>query len=143
MNRALKWLVVALAVAAVLGIGLVVAALPLAGGLEHAVIEIDGHPVALAQLASGEWLAVIGALALALLIVLVVVPVAVLVPMLVAALLLVGALVVVAGVTALAFSPLIALVALVWLIVRLARGRRSDRRRGPRNRDDGSATIAR
>ena len=134
MNRAIKTLGWTLLVALALGIALVAAAVSFVGPLDPTLIQLDGEPLTLAQLHAGHWLVTVGAVMLALvitlLVVLLVVPVAVLVPLLITALALVGALIVVAAVTALAFSPLIIVAVLVWLIWRLARGSASARKRG-------------
>lgn len=95
-----------------------------AGPLASAHIEINGDEVTLAQMHGGHWLAVAAGLALALLVATVVLPVALLVPLLVIGLVLVVVLGLLAGLMALLFSPLLAVVALCWLIWRVARGSR-------------------
>ena len=128
MVKILGWVLLAgLVLSALLVAGIVAAV----GPLDPVFIQIDGEPLLLGTLDSLgplHWLAAVGGVTLALLIVLLVVPAAVLVPLLIAALVLVGALLVallaVAGAAALVLSPLILLAGLVWLAVRLLRGHR-------------------
>lgn len=102
--------------------GAIVAAWLLWGApFDHAVININGEELSLAQLHAGHGLAAMGGLAVGLLVMLLVVPVAVIVPLLIVALVLVVVFAVLAGVAALVFSPVFLLAALVWLIWRLAR----------------------
>ncbi|MES2099287.1 MAG: hypothetical protein V4569_05655 [Pseudomonadota bacterium] len=135
MKRTINFLGWAVLVSLVLGVVLVVAAAALAGSMDPATVWIDGDPMSLAELDTGHWLVAVGAVALALLIVVLVVPLAVLLPLAITAVALVGALLLVAGVLAIAFSPLIFAVLLVWLMVRLIR--RDDRK----TRAADSATI--
>ncbi len=134
MKRVFKiagWtLLVAVLLSAMLG-AVAVAAF---SALDPALIEINGESFDLARLGAAHGLVAIGGLLLAGLIVLLVVPAVVLVPLVVVALVLGGVLLAVAGVVTLVFSPLILIVALGWLIWRLARPARD--RSGP------DATIA-
>ena len=97
------------------------------GALAHTTIQIDGETLTLASLSGAGGLAAIGGVMLAMLVLLLVVPLTVLLPLLAVAFALLALLAVLAGVTALAFSPLIVMVGVVWVIVRLLRG---GRRRG-------------
>jgi hypothetical protein len=133
MTRALKVFGWALALSLLLGAALVAAAAALAGSMQPLTIQINGEPLAVAQLGAGHWLLAVGGMALALLVVVLLLPLAVLLPLGLAAVVLSGALLAVAGVAAIVCSPLILLVAVVWLTVRLVR--RS-------NRAGGGATIA-
>ena len=90
---------------------------------DHTVINIDGAPLALAQWHGGHVLAGITGLAAGLLLLLVVVPVVVVVPLVIVAGVLVAVLAVLAGVAAVVVSPLFLVLALVWVIWRLARRR--------------------
>ena len=81
-------------------------------------LEVDGVPVTLAQ-HGGEWLTCVAGLAIAMLVVFIVLPLAVLLPLLLVAFILCA---VFAGLAALAFSPVLLLAGLVWLIWRIARG---------------------
>ena len=126
MNRAIKIRGWTMLVGLLLSAALVAAAVAMVGSLDPASIQINGESLTLTQLHAGHWLAAVGGVALALLVVLLVVPVAVLVPLLIAGLVVIGALLIalaaVAGAAALVFSPLIVLVGAVWLIWRLAGG---------------------
>ena len=135
MKRILGMLGGAMLVSLVLGVVLVVALASLAGSMDATTVWIEGDPMSLAELDPGHWLVAVGAVALALLIVVLVVPLAVLLPLAITAVALVGALLLVAGVLAIVFSPLIFAVLLVWLMVRLIR--RDDRK----TRAAGGATI--
>ncbi len=132
MTRALKVFGWALALSLLLGAALVAAAAALAGSMQPLTIQINGEPLAVAQLGAGHWLLAVGGVALALLVAVLLVPLAVLLPLGFAAVVLAGVLLAVAGAAAIVCSPLILLVAVVWLMVRLIR--RS-------NRAGGGATI--
>ena len=136
MKRTINFLGLAMLVSLVLGVVLVTIAVATMGSIDTSMIQIDGESMNLAQLDVGQWLLVVGGVALALLIVVLVVPLAVLIPLAIAAVALVGALLLVAGVLAFVFSPLIFAVLLVWLVVRLIR------RGDGKSRAVGSATIA-
>jgi hypothetical protein len=123
--RMMCWSAGALFVALLLGALLVAGLLALAGPPEHTLIRINA----------------VG-LVMALLVLLLAVPVAVLLPLLFVALLLAGVLALLAGVAALAFSPVVLLVGVGWLIWRLARSPLRSRRRDDVGRlPDGSARI--
>jgi hypothetical protein len=134
MKPALKFLGWAMLASLVLGVALVVIAVSVAGSIDPGSIQINGEPLSLTPLDTGDWLMAVGGVALALLIVALVVPLAVLVPLAIAAVALVGALLAVAGVVAMLFAPLILLVVAVWLIVRLVRR--------AKKRPEAGATIA-
>ena len=121
MKPVMKFLGWAVLASAVVGIALVVAALALAASLDPLTIHVDGAPLDIDSLATGEWLFAIGGIALALLVVALVVPLAVLLPLALVALALLGVLLALAGAVALAFSPLILLGLAVWLVLRLIR----------------------
>ena len=129
MNRVIKGLGWTLLVSVGLCVLIVASLAALVGSFDAApVIEINGDSVTLAQLGAGQAVAAVFGVGIALLVLLLVVPVAVLLPLLIVALVLVGvgagALLLLAGAAALVCSPLILLVGAVWLIARLARGRR-------------------
>jgi hypothetical protein len=132
MKRALKIIGWTMAISLLLGVALVAAAIATAGSMQPMTIQIDGEPLVIAQLDAAQWLLAVGGVALALLIVMLVVPLAVLLPLGIAAVVLVGVLLAVAGVAAIVCSPLILLVAVIWLMVRLIRRSK---------RPDGGATI--
>jgi hypothetical protein len=125
MTRLFKTLGWTALAALVLGAVLVATVAALVGSLDATTIQINGEPVALAQLGAGHWLVAVAGVALALAIVLVVVPFAVLLPLALVALVVIGVLVAalgaLAGVAALVFSPLLLLLAAVWLVWRLLR----------------------
>jgi len=133
MKRALKIIGWTIGISLLLGVALVVAAAAMAGSMQNMTIQIDGEPLVVAQLDAAQWLLAVGGVALALLIVVLVVPLAVLLPLGIAAVVLVGVLLAVAGVAAIVCSPLILLIALIWLMLRLIRRSK---------RADGGATIA-
>jgi hypothetical protein len=114
------------------GVVLVVAATlmsgAMSGAMDGAVFQIDGEPVAFAQLGWLEGLCAIVGIAIALCVVVLVVPLALLLPLGLVLLALAAALLAVVGAVAMAFSPLLLLAAAAWLVVRLARrsGRQSD-----------------
>jgi len=129
MSRAFKTLGWALLAALIVGTAAFVAMISAVGPQDLATIELNGETLNLAQLHGSHWLVAIGAaaavmlaLVIALLVLLLVVPIAVLVPLAVVALVLTGLLVAAAGVAAFALSPVILVVALIWLIWRLVRG---------------------
>jgi hypothetical protein len=132
-KRALKGL--GLLLLAGLAVGMLAALLAgagwlgLGGGDATGTLIVNGHTIDPEQLGLGDAFGAAFGLALALLItaavLLFVVPLAVLVPLGLVALLLAGVMIVVVGALALAFSPLILLAAAIWLLVRLARGRRT------------------
>ena len=119
-----------LLLSAVLVAAAVAACLLWGAPLGHAVININGDTLDLAQWQGSGVLAGIGGLAIGALVLLVVVPFAVILPLLFVGVLLALLLAVLgatlAGVAALVFSPLFLLVGLVWLIWRLVR--RSEKR---------------
>ena len=118
MNRFIKtslWLLLA---GAVLSALLVAAVMQWAAPLDGATLHIDGEQFTFTQLQGGEWLLAIGAVLLALVVVLLVVPFVVIVPLLCAALGIAVALCVLLGVAALLLSPLLLL---AWIVWRLAR----------------------
>ena len=133
MKRALKIIGWTIGISLLLGVALVVAAAAMAGSMQNMTIQIDGEPLVVAQLDAAQWLLAVGGVALALLIVVLVVPLAVLLPLGIAAVVLVGVVLAVAGVAAIVCSPLILLIALIWLMLRLIRRSK---------RADGGATIA-
>jgi hypothetical protein len=119
MNRFIKtslWLMLA---GAVLSALLIAAVMQWAAPFDGATLNIDGEQFTFTQLQGGEWLLALGAVLLALIVVLLVVPFAVIVPLLCAALGIAVALFAVLGVAALLLSPLLLL---VWIVWRLARG---------------------
>ena len=129
MNRLIRGLGWAMLVGLGLCVLVVVGLATIVGAFDATpVIEINGDSVTLAQMGAGQAVAAVFGVAVALLVVLLVVPVAVMVPLLIVALVLVGVgagvLLLLAGAAALVCSPLILLVGAVWLIARLARGRR-------------------
>lgn len=132
MTGALRIIGWTLAVGLLLGVALVAAAAAMAGSMPPMTIQIDGEPLVVAQLGAAHWLLAIGGVTLALLIVVLVLPLAVLLPLGIAAVVLVGALLALAGVAAVVCSPLILLIAVVWLMVRLIRRSK---------RADGGATM--
>ena len=132
MKRALKIIGWTIVVSLLLGVALVAAAVALAGSMPM-TIQIDGEPLVVAQLDAVQGLLAVGGVALALLIVALIVPLAVLLPLGLAAVALLGVLLAVTGVLAIVCSPLILLVAVVWLTVRLIRRPK---------RPDGGATMA-
>ena len=118
MNRFIKtslWLLLA---GAVLSALLVAAVMQWAAPLDGATLHIDGEQFTFTQLQGGEWLLAIGAVLLALVVVLLVVPFVVIVPLLCAALGIAVALCVLLGVAALLLSPL-------WLLLWWLRKRRT------------------
>jgi amino acid transporter len=132
MNRAIRVLGWTLLLSAVASVAIVAIVLASIGPLDQAVIQLDDGALTLTPFDTGHWLVTLASVAFALvvtlLVVVLVVPVAVFVPLLVAALALAGALFVVACLAAVAFSPMLALLALVWLIWRLVRSHASKRR---------------
>jgi len=118
MNRFVKTCLCLLLAGAVLSALLVAAAMQWAAPLAGATLSIDGAQFRFTPLQGGEWLLAIGAVLLALVVVLLVVPFAVIVPLLCAALGIAVAVCVVLGVAALLLSPLLLL---VWIAWRLAR----------------------
>ena len=114
---------------------LVIAAASAAGGIDRAVIRIDGEPMLLAGFGIGHGLVALACIALALLVLVLLVPVAVLIPLAIAAVAVIGALLLAAGVLAMVFSPLILLGLIVWFAVRRTR-------RGVPAHRDRDATIA-
>jgi hypothetical protein len=119
MNRFIKaclWLLLAGAVVSAL---LVTALMQWAAPLDGATLSIDGEQFTFTRLQGGEWLLAVGAVLLAMLVVLLVVPFAVIVPLLCAAFGIAVAVCVVLGVAALLLSPLLLL---LWLVWRLTRG---------------------
>jgi hypothetical protein len=118
MNRFIKaclWLLLAGAVVSAL---LVAALMQWAAPLDGATLSINGEQFTFTRLQGGEWLLAVGAVLLAMLVLLLVVPFAVIVPLLCAAFGIAVAVCVVVGVAALLLSPLLLL---VWLVWRLAR----------------------
>lgn len=118
MNRFIKaclWLLLAGAVVSAL---LVAALMQWAAPLDGATLSINGEQFTFTRLQGGEWLLAVGAVLLAMLVVLLVVPFALIVPLLCAAFGIAVAVCVVLGVAALMLSPLLLL---VWLVWRLAR----------------------
>lgn len=117
MNRFIKtslWLMLASAVLSALLIAAVMQwAAPFDGTL-----NINGEQFRFTQLQGGEWLLAIGAVLLAMVVVLLVVPFAVIVPLLCAAFGIAVALFVVLGVVALLLSPLLLLAWFVWRLTR-------------------------
>ena len=147
MKRTLNFLGWATLVGVLLSVALVIAAVSRTGAMDGATIEFNGDPWTLAELDTGHWLAAVGGIALALLVLALmllalalIVPLAVLIPLAIAAVVLLGALLAVAGVLAIAFSPLILLVIAVWLLVRLIW--RPTRRGGAKSTPVSGATIA-
>ncbi|MBC8056980.1 MAG: hypothetical protein H7Y61_10415 [Rhizobiales bacterium] len=139
MKRTLVFLGWAMLVGLVLSAVLVIAAVTVAGGMDHATIQYNGEPMRLAELDTGHWLVAIGCIALTLLVLVLVVPFAVLIPLAIAAVALFGALIAIAGVMAIVFSPLIMLGLGLWLVVRLLR--RSSARNAALVQPTGGATI--
>ena len=149
MKKLFGW---SLFTALLLGALLVAGVLVLAGTSAPGTIEINGEPLVMSGLDLGDGLGAIFGLLFAglvmlfvVMLLLVVVPVAVLVPLLVVGLLLCGAFAAVAGVVALLCSPLLLLIGAVWLIARLAHGRRRDAaqdRNANADRTDSGATFA-
>ncbi|MDZ4360084.1 MAG: hypothetical protein U1B84_27335, partial [Variovorax sp.] len=109
------WLLLA---GAVLSALLVAGVLHWAAPLDGATLHINGEQFTFTQLQGGEWLLAIGAVLLALVVVLLIVPFALIVPLLCAALGIAVALCVLLGVAALLLSPLLLL---AWIVWRLAR----------------------
>lgn len=124
MTTVMKWfagsllaLVLLCAVLALLGVAV-------AAPFGDEVIQINGEEVRIAQLHGGHWLGAMVGLLVAGVVVLFVVPVVVLVPLALVAVLLSALLALAAGVVAVVFSPLLVLAAVVWLIWRIARGKK-------------------
>jgi hypothetical protein len=127
MNRTLKTLSWATLVLLGLGVALVAGIAATVGAFDlEPLIEINGEAITLADASVGHWLAGSIGVVVGLLVVLLVVPVAVFLPMLIVAVVLAGvlggALLFVLGALALVLSPLLLLLAAVWLVVRVARG---------------------
>lgn len=118
MNRLIKACLWVLLAGAVLSALLVAGVMQWAAPLDGATLHIDGEQFTFTQLQGGEWLLAIGAVLLALLVVLLVVPFAVIVPLLCAALGIAVALCVLLGVAALLLSPLLLLAWIVWRLTR-------------------------
>ena len=118
MNRFIKaclWLLLAGAVVSAL---LIAAVVQWAAPFDGATLHIDGEQFTFTRLHGAEGLLAIGAVLLALVVVLLVVPFAVIVPLLCAALGIAVVLCVLLGVAALLLSPLLLL---AWIVWRLAR----------------------
>jgi hypothetical protein len=118
MNRFIKtslWLLLA---GAVLSALLIATMMQWAAPFDGATLSINGEQFTLAQLQGSEWLLAIGAVLLAMVVVLLVVPFAVIVPLLCAALGIAVALCVLLSVAALLLSPLWLLAWIAWRLTR-------------------------
>lgn len=118
LNRCLKatgWLLLAGAVASAL---LLAAALQWGELVDGASFTVNGEQLTLSGMHGGYWLLAIGAILLAMIVVLLVVPFAVIVPLLCAAFGVAVALCVVLGLAALLLSPLLLLAWIVWRLTR-------------------------